>query len=303
MFIRQLNYLMALAREKHFTRAAEKCFVTQPTLSGGIKALEEELDMRLVLRGPRFRGLTPEGTRVLAWASQIVSGYENLKQEVAVLREGVNGTLRLGVIPDAMPAVAALTLPFCARHAGITVDVCAMTTAEIQAGIECFELDAGLTYLNEPLANVRKTTLYRERYLLVVHATSVLAQSKSVKWSEAVAQNLCLLNNTMQNRRTLDKLVESMGLRLSPTVTSNSYLAVCSHVCTGNWASIIPHTFLSMFDGRNDLALLELAEPRHSQAVGLVVSHRDPLSPLANALVSCAAEFREDPLFGVNSEH
>jgi DNA-binding transcriptional LysR family regulator len=256
------------------------------------------------LRGPRFRGLTPEGTRVLAWASQIVSDYENLKQEVAVIREGMNGTLRLGVIPNAMPAIASLTLPFCARHAGITVDVCSMTTAEIQAGIERFELDAGLTYLqNEPLANIRETTLYWERYVVVTHASSDLAQSKSVKWSEAVTQNLCLLNNTMQSRIALDKLVESMDLQLTPTVISNSYLAVCSHVCTGNWASIIPHTFSCMFHGCKDLALVELVEPRHSQAVGLVVSNRDPLSPLANALISCAAELREDRLSGVNSEH
>jgi len=67
--IRQLQYLVALAREKHFTRAAQACHVTQPTLSGRIRQLEQELGVPIVERGQRFHGLTPEGERVLEWAS------------------------------------------------------------------------------------------------------------------------------------------------------------------------------------------------------------------------------------------
>ncbi|HML29217.1 MAG TPA: LysR family transcriptional regulator [Hyphomicrobium sp.] len=298
MFVRQMSYLVALAREKHFTRAAEKCHVTQSTLSAGLKALERELDMRLVLRGPRFIGLTPEGERVVAWASQIISDYANLKQDVAGLREGLRGTLRLGAIPAAMPAVAKLTSPFCAKHPGITVDIFSMTSAEIQAGIDKFELDAGLTYLeNEPLSNVRKTPLYREQYFLVTHVDSPLAQSDVISWNEAVAENLCLLNESMQNRRVLNKLAESLGLKLAPSVTSNSYLAICSHVCSGEWSSIIPHTFSFIFRGCKELALVELVKPEHSQAIGLVVSDRDPLSPLAHALIRCASRLNQDDLF------
>jgi DNA-binding transcriptional LysR family regulator len=112
MFIRQMTYLVALAREKHFGRAADVCNVTQPTLSSGLKALERELDMRLVIREPRFMGLTAEGERVVEWAGQILADYESLRQDVEVFRGGLRGTLRLGVIPAAMPAVAKLTAPF-----------------------------------------------------------------------------------------------------------------------------------------------------------------------------------------------
>ena len=68
MFIRQMTYLVALAREQHFARAAQTCNVTQSTLSAGLRSLERELDMRLVAREPRFSGLTPEGERVAEWA-------------------------------------------------------------------------------------------------------------------------------------------------------------------------------------------------------------------------------------------
>ena len=86
MDIRQLQYLAALAREKHFTRAAKACNVTQPTLSGRIRQLEQELGVPIVERGQRFHGLTPEGERVLKWAHAILDNWGSLQQEIAKLR-------------------------------------------------------------------------------------------------------------------------------------------------------------------------------------------------------------------------
>lgn len=299
MFIRQMTYLVALAREKHFGRAAEVCNVTQPTLSSGLKALERELDMRLVIREPRFMGLTPEGERVVEWAGQILADYESLRQDVEVFRGGLKGMLRLGVIPAATPAVARLTAPFAAKHPQVTVDVQSMSSAEIQRGLDRFEIDAGLTYLeNEPLAHVRKAALYRERYLFVTGRSGPWAGASSIPWSDAVSENLCLLNESMQNRRVLNKLAHSLGLALSPTVTTNSYLAVCSHVTSGAWSSIIPHTFAYIFAGCEHLALIDLVDPVHSQTIGLVASDRDPLSPLARALLTCATRLNLEVTLG-----
>lgn len=289
MFIRQMTYLVTLGREKHFGRAAEVCNVTQSTLSAGIKALERELDMRLVIREPRFMGFTPEGERVVEWAAQIIADYASLRQDVEVFRGGLKGTLRLGVIPAAMPQVARLTAPFCAKHAHVTVDIQSVTSAEIQRGLDKFELDAGITYLeNEPLAHVRKTPLYRERYVFVTSRSGAWGGSASISWREAAAENLCLLNESMQNRRVLNNIAASVGLELRPTVTSNSFLSICSHISSGEWSSIIPHTFAYIFSGNAELAMIDLVEPVHSQAIGLVCSDRDPLPPLARALMACA---------------
>jgi len=290
MFIRQMTYLVALGREKHFGRAAEACNVTQSTLSAGLKALERELDMRLVIREPRFAGFTPEGERVVEWAAQIIADYQSLRQDVEVFRGGLKGTLRLGVVPAAMPQVARLTAPFCAKYDNVTVDVQSISSVEIQRGLDKFELDAGITYLeNEPLTNVRKTPLYRERYVFITSRSGPWGLSASITWKEAVAQNLCLLNETMQNRRVLNNIAESIGLEMKPTVTTNSFLSVCSHVCSGEWSSIIPNTFAYIFAGSEELAIVDLIDPEHSQTIGLVASDRDPLSPLARALINCAA--------------
>src|SRR5256885_13028489 len=83
MDIRQLQYLAALAREKHFTRAAAACNITQPTLSGRIRQLEQELGVPIIERGQRYHGLTPEGERVLAWARTILANWQSMQQDLA----------------------------------------------------------------------------------------------------------------------------------------------------------------------------------------------------------------------------
>ena len=97
--IDKLEYLMALARERHFGHAAEACGVTQPTLSAGIKQLEATLGVLLVQRGSRFIGFTQEGERTLDWARRIVGDSRALRQEMTALKQGLVGRLRIAAIP------------------------------------------------------------------------------------------------------------------------------------------------------------------------------------------------------------
>src|ERR1700742_2045342 len=106
LMFRQLRYLVALARERHFARAAAVCNVTQPALSAGIKQLEESLGVLIVERRQRFAGLTPEGERVLGWAQRVLADYSNLEQELSELRDGQGGSIRLGAIPVSLPVIA-----------------------------------------------------------------------------------------------------------------------------------------------------------------------------------------------------
>src|SRR4026207_555104 len=100
MDIRQLQYLVALAREKHFTRAAQACHVTQPTLSGRIRQLEQELGVPIVERGERCHGSPREGARVLKWAHVIRASCAWMQQEIETLRHAsgaLSGRLSIGV--------------------------------------------------------------------------------------------------------------------------------------------------------------------------------------------------------------
>ena len=152
MVLRQLEYLAALAREKHFGRAADACHVSQPTLSAAIRLLEDDLGAPIVERGHRYVGLTPQGQVALEHAHRILAEVENLRRELEEIDKGLTGRLRIGAIPTALPIVSQLTGPFYARFPGVTVAVFSMNSQEIDRGIEDFELDVGLTYLDaEPI--------------------------------------------------------------------------------------------------------------------------------------------------------
>src|SRR5271156_4513941 len=155
MLLRQLEYLVALAREKHFGRAADACHVTQPTLSAALRQLEEDLGAPIVERGHRYIGLTPQGRLALEHAHRILAEAAGMRREIEELDKGLSGQLRLGAIPTALPIVSHLTAPFMARYPRVTVTVLSLTSQEIQRRLDEFELDVGLTYLdNEPLENV-----------------------------------------------------------------------------------------------------------------------------------------------------
>ena len=88
MLVRHLSYFLTLARERHFARAAEACNVAQPTLSAAIRTLEEELEVRLVVRNHRFISLTPEGERLVSWGRQILVDYNSLRETYRVCGMG-----------------------------------------------------------------------------------------------------------------------------------------------------------------------------------------------------------------------
>jgi DNA-binding transcriptional LysR family regulator len=149
MDIRQLQFLAALAREKHFTRAAAACNISQPTLSGRIRFLEQELGVPIVSRGQRYHGLTPEGERVLKWAHVILDNWQAMQQELAQIsgrKQALLGRLAIGVVPSALPMVALLTKQMQAGHPGVDFTILSHSTAEILRGLNDFSLDAGIFY-------------------------------------------------------------------------------------------------------------------------------------------------------------
>jgi DNA-binding transcriptional LysR family regulator len=287
--IKQLQYLTALAREKHFGRAAASCNVSQPTLSAAIRQLEEDLGVPIVERGQRFKDLTPEGKRVLDWAHRILADCDALHQDLSQLRDGLAGGLRMGVIPAALPAVSLVTAPFCAEHPGVTITILSQSSIEIQRALDAFEIDIGMTYLdNEPLINVRTESLYRERYVLLTSASGPFASRKAVRWAEAATVPLCLLTPDMQNRRILNAIFRSVNCAPKPAIETNSVLALCSHVRDGAWSSVMPHTFLHVFGVPEDMRAVPLVEPSPTHEIGLAIADRDPAPPIARALMQAA---------------
>jgi DNA-binding transcriptional LysR family regulator len=296
MDIRQLQYLAALAREKHFTRAAQACHVTQPTLSGRIRQLEQELGVPIVERGQRYIGLTPEGERVLKWAHLILDNWQSLQQELGTIRSKKGelvGRLVLGVIPSALPMVSLLTRAMELENPRVEFTVLSQSSEEILRGLHDFSIEAGITYLdNEPVEGLMRAPLYVEHYCLFVSADHAHATRDAVTWLEAAQEPLCLLTPNMQNRRIIDRAFLAANASPSPRLETNSIMNLLASVRTMGLASIMPEYFINVLGRLEGVKAIPLVEPKVEHAVGLVGLPREPLSPLISALFAAAKKLK-----------
>lgn len=292
MDIRQFRYLAALARERHFGRAAAACNVTQPTLSGRIRQLEQELGVSIVKRGQRYEGLTPEGERVLKWAHSILEDCTALEQELAALKGELAARAVLGVIPSALPTVSVLTNAVRQRFPKITFAILSQTSREVLRNINDFSIDAGVSYLdNEPVGRAITVPLYQERYRLFVHEDHPLADREQVEWAEVARHRLGLLTPDMQNRRIVDSVFSGLGCSPEPEIESNSVVSLYSHIRLYGLACILPEHFLLVFDRAERIRAVPLVAPLVEHAVGLIAYERDPSPPVVASLIEVARGF------------
>ena len=287
----KLEFMIALARERHFGHAAEACGVSQPSFSAGIKQLEDMFGVLLVQRGSRFQGFTPEGERVLEWARRIVGDMRAMRQEIEALQKGLTGHIRIAAIPTALAMVAMITTPYRARHPDVRFTILSRTSIEVLGLLENLEIDAGITYLdNEPLGRVKTVPLYNEEYRLLISSDNALGEHETVTWAEVAKVPLCLLTPDMQNRRIIDGLLRSVGAEVVPTLESDSMIVLFTHVRTGRWASVMPALLAEGLGLTGKVRAIPIVKPETTHSIGLVVPHRDPLTPLINALFNEAKQ-------------
>ena len=285
----KLEFMIALDRERHFGRAAERCGVAQPTLSIGIQNLEEMFNVALVKRSSRFQGFTPEGERMLVWARRLVGDARAMRQDILGLSKEPESQLRIAAIPSAMPFVARLTMPFQVKHPKVRITVLSRSSNTLLNLLHQREIDAGVTYLsNEPIGDVNATPLYREEYLLLTTPRGPFGRADHVTWAEAGAVPLCLLERDLQNRRIIDSVLRRTGSEPTPMMETDSILALISYVRLGHCASIVPSSAVESVDLTDDLHAIPLVEPQIHHTIGLVVSERFPIQPALAALMDHA---------------
>jgi DNA-binding transcriptional LysR family regulator len=284
--LEKLEFMIALAREQHFGRAAESCGVAQPTLSLGIQSLEQLLNVPLVKRSSRFQGFTPEGERVLVWARRLVGDARAMRQDILGFRTGVEAHLRLAAVPSSMALVAKLAVPFQARHPNVRLTVLGRSSNALLDLLRHREIDVGVTYVsNEPIGDVVSVPLYREQFLLLTTPDGPLGYADRATWQQVGDLPLCLFGRDMQNRRIIDSVLRQVGAEPTPIMETDSIAALVAYVQLGQAASIIPSSALSSVEQSDKLRAIPIVEPDVSHTIGLVVSDRFPIQPAVSALM------------------
>jgi len=194
MTLTELRYIVAVAREKHFGRAAEACFVSQPTLSVAIKKLEEELDVKLFERGANEVSVTPLGEEIVRQAQSVIEQAANIKEIAKRGKDPVSGPLRLGVIYTIGPYL----LPDLVKQAIDRVPQMPLMlqenfTVKLLEMLRTGELDCAILAEPFPDAGLAVAPLYDEPFMVAVPSTHPLAKRKNVSAEELKKETMLLL--------------------------------------------------------------------------------------------------------------
>lgn len=286
--LRDMQLIAALARQRHFARAAEECGISQPAFSARIRNLEHEFGGPIVKRGNRFMGFTAEGEIALKWARRLLADAEGLRQEIDVARGALSGRLALGAIPTALAFVAQVPVRLRALHPDLTIQIYSLTASQIHRGLEDFSLDAAVTYIDHELpASLSVEPLYAERYVLLVPEALAPRREGEVSWQEAAALPLCLLTGNMRNRRIVDDIFRAaIGEAPQPVLETNAFTAALAQVASGAAATIAPEVLADALPIATGTVRLALPEPEVPIRVGLMIAERDPAPPAVLALVA-----------------
>ena len=294
MFLRQFQYLIALEQEGHFGRAAEKCFVSQPSLSSAIKKLEDELGVPIILRDQKFQGFTNEGKRVVEWAKRLLSDRSAMLEELAIMKKNLHGRLRIGAMPTSSPMLPIVARLFQKEYPAVQIGVEFMGNDQLTLALKNFELDVGITdmdQLND--SRLESLPLYEEPLHLLLPDNDWLNNGETANWSEAAELPLCLLSDSMRERQMINEAFAKVKCDPEPQLESNSIFQLAFHVMAGDLATIVPKRF-------NDLPgthSKQLINPTVTQKLGLVWVSGDPILPMARALIELLQQALNDGLF------
>jgi len=283
--LRDLQYLTALVRHKHFARAAQECGVSQPAFSMRIRNLEERLKATIVKRGNRFQGLTTEGEKIVARARTIVDQVQALEQEVNASRGDIFGQLTLGAIPTAACYAGLLAIQLKKAHPRIVVRIKTTNSLAIQQGVDDGAFHAGITYTEGVSTDLLQADwLYDEQYVLLLPARFAPKRAGEIAWREAAAFPLTLLEPQMQNRRILDRIFEDLDVEPTVAFETDGFSAALVTALEGAAATVVPRVLIDSLGGVEGASVLPLIDPTVEKSVSLVTPLKPRTMPIVAAL-------------------
>lgn len=196
MTITQLKYVLAVAEHQNFTKAAEKCFVTQPTLSMQIQKLEDQLDIQIFDRSKKPIELTEVGRKIVNQAKNIVNEADRITDIVDQQKGFIGGEFKLGIIPTVMPTLLPMFLKsFIKRYPKIRLKIEELNTEEIMQRINDGHLDAAIAAT--PLKNeqIKERVLFYEPFVGYIPSNHRLTSKKTIEVSDLDINDMLLLED------------------------------------------------------------------------------------------------------------
>lgn len=283
--IRDLQYLDAVAKHGHFGRAAEACFVSQPTLSGQIMKLEDQLGLSLFERHRKKVMLTPAGEELLGRARQVLRSAEDFEETAKALSDPLSGDLHVGLIPTVAPYL----LPHIMANLGTSLPNINFYLHENQTDVLMQKLDEGkldvliLSWLNT-MQGVERYTLFKEPLVLASPVKHPLAQSKSLTLKDLNGQWVLTLEDGHCLRDEALDYCFSAGAKEDTRFQATSLETLRYMVASGMGITLIPE--LAIKDGEHGLRYTHFNAPVPSREICLLVRPNYSRMECVRAVVS-----------------
>lgn len=286
MNFQQLEYIIAVNTHKHFARAAEKCFVTQPTLSMMIHKLEDELGVKIFDRSQQPVLTTKDGEEIIKRAKAVIGQAEHLKHYVNELKGEISGELRLGIIPTLAPYLLPLFLKsFHEQNPSLKIFVKEMVTDEIILKLRSGELDMGLlaTPVNE--SQLEEHPLFYEEFFVYASSGEKLPKKKYLLPKQIDINHLWLLEEGHCLRNQVFNLCE---LKKKEKETLNyeagSIETLINLVDYNGGITIIPRLAELNLRPIQKKSIREFANPKPVREISLVVTRNFPRKKILEQL-------------------
>lgn len=293
MTLNELRYIVAVAQEKSFGRAAAKCFVSQPALSVAVQKLEEELGAQLFERGKSEVSVTPVGSRVVEQAQLVLEEAARIRELARAGRNQLVGSLKLGVIYTVAPYLLPDLIPVLhLRAPEMPLELEENLTEVLEAELKSGRLDAAIIALPFAPPGVATAFLYEEPFQVVVPSEHKWAKRKSVHPDELVGEHAILLNVGHCFRDQILDACPELNRQDVPTARTNSLETVRNMVASGLGVSVLPRDALTPKYHSNLVVPVPFTKPAPSRRIALACRKSFPRPQAIEVLRTAIAEVR-----------
>jgi LysR family hydrogen peroxide-inducible transcriptional activator len=297
MNLRDLRYLVALADERHFGRAAERCYVSQPTLSAQVRKLEEYLGVPLVERQPRRVTLTSAGEKIVERARRLLLEADAIVELAKTDRDPLSGAIKLALIPTVGPYL----LPHVARRLRkdlprLKLMLYEFQTATLLEKLRAGEIDMGILALPVPLDGLEAEPLYDEPFTLAVPSGHRLADHERVKVDDLKGETLLLLEDGHCLRDQALEVCSRIRVHEEQDYRATSLETLRQMVAAGHGVTLLPQLAAeSPVGGVRGLRAKPFARPAPSRTIGAVWRKSTTRAPAVAAIgASIRAAMKEE---------
>ncbi len=271
MTLRQLEYVVALADTLSFRRAAEKCLVSQPSLSSQLQELERMLGVQLFERDKRKVLVTRAGEEFVKRARVVLLQVDDLAGSTASFKDPVAGAMHLGVIPTIAPYMLPVALPLLReRYPELRVLLCEEQTDGLVGLAARGKLDVLLLAMEADLGDLERRPLFTDPLVVVLPSDHVLCRKARLKAADLQGQDLLLLSEGHCLRGQTEPICRSVGACELAEVRAMSLSTLVQMVAGGLGLTLLPIIALdSELRGRKGLAFRPFSDPQPNRTVGL----------------------------------